>query len=103
MGKESIPSKYYGFYEELAQIVGDKHIKEIYNQFKGLEISFPRRLFSSDYVINLALTNTERSLRDLAREYGYNEKYLKRLVSQRKREISEPTDSKDSLLIKHAP
>ncbi len=77
--------KYLGLYEELAEIVGEEHVKEIYNRFQGLEVSFPMRFFSPEYVVSLALDDTERELRDIAREYGYNEKYLKRLISQKKK------------------
>lgn len=93
MSKKNTPPKYLGLYEELAEIVGEKHVREIYNLFQGQEVSFPMRLFNPEYVVNLALTNTERDLRELAREYGYNEKYLKRLVSQRKRETEESSAS----------
>ncbi len=85
MAEESKSAKYLGLYAELAEIVGEEQIKEIYNRFQGLEVSFPMRLFSPEYVVSLALDDTDRELRDIAREYGYNEKYLKRLISQKKK------------------
>lgn len=89
MNKKNAPSKYLGLYEELAEIVGEQYVKDIYDRFQGQEVSFPRRLFTPEYVVRLALNDADRNLRELAREYGYNEKYLKRLVSQRKREAEE--------------
>lgn len=77
MSKKNAPSQYLGLYEELAEIVGEQHVREIYNFFQGQEVSFPMRLCNPEYVVNLALTDTERDLRELARAYGYNEKYLK--------------------------
>lgn len=77
--------KYLGLYAELAEIVGEKNVKEIYNRFQGLEVSFPMRLYSPDYVVSLAMENEgKKELREIAREYGYNEKYLKRLMNQKK-------------------
>lgn len=87
MSKKNAPSKYLGLYEELAEIVGEQHVKEIYDRFQGQEVSFPMRLFTPEYVVDSVLTDTDKDLRELAREYGYNEKYLKRLISQRKREM----------------
>lgn len=93
MSKKNAPSKYLGLYEELAEIVDEQHVKEIYNCFQGQEVSFPMRLFTPEYVVKLALDDAGRDLRELAREYGYNEKYLKRLISQRKRELGESSAS----------
>lgn len=93
MSKKNAPSKYLGLYEELAEIVDEQHVKEIYNRFQGQEVSFPMRLFTPEYVVKLALDDAGRDLRELAREYGYNEKYLKRLISQRKRELGESSAS----------
>lgn len=93
MSKKNAPSKYLGLYEELAEIIGEQHVKEIYDRFQGQEVSFPMRLFTPEYVVNLALTDTNRDFRELAKEYGYNEKYLKRLISQRKRELGESSAS----------
>lgn len=86
MSQNYVSSKYLGLYSDLVEIVGERHVKEIYDLFQGQEVSFPMRLFTPEYVVNLALTDTNKDLRELAKEYGYNEKYLKRLVSQRKRE-----------------
>lgn len=93
MSKNYVSSKYLGLYSDLVEIVGERHVKEIYNLFQGQEVSFPMRLFTPEYVVNLALTDTNKDLRELAREYGYNEKYLKRLVNQRKQEMEESSTS----------
>lgn len=36
MSKKNAPSKYLGLYEEIAEIVSEKHVKEIYNRFQGI-------------------------------------------------------------------
>lgn len=83
--KERTMGKYLGLYAELAEIVGEKNVKEIYKRFQGLEVSFPMRLYSPDYVVSIALEKEgKEELRELAKEYGYNEKYLKRLMNQKK-------------------
>lgn len=83
--KERTMGKYLGLYAELAEIVGEKNVKEIYKRFQGLEVSFPMRLYSPDYVVSIALEKEgKEELREIAKEYGYNEKYLKRLMNQKK-------------------
>ena len=83
--KERTMGKYLGLYAELAEIVGEKNVEEIYKRFQGLEVSFPMRLYSPDYGVSLALEKEgKEDLREIAKEYGYNEKYLKRLMNQKK-------------------
>lgn len=83
--KERTMGKYLGLYAELAEIVGEKNVEEIYKRFQGLEVSFPMRLYSPDYVVSIALEKEgKEELREIAKEYGYNEKYLKRLMNQKK-------------------
>ena len=83
--KERTMGKYLGLYAELAEIVGEKNVKEIYKRFQGLEVSFPMRLYSPDYVVSIALEKEgKEELREIAKEYGYNEKYLKRLMNQKR-------------------
>lgn len=65
MSKKNAPSKYLGLYEELAEIVDEQHVKEIYNRFQGQEVSFPMRLFTPEYVVKLALDDAGRDLREL--------------------------------------
>lgn len=84
--KKKTQPKYLGLYEELAEVVGEKHMKEIYKRFQGLEVSFPMRLYHPEYVVKLALENPDMDLREIAKKYGYNEKYLKRLIKQKKEE-----------------
>lgn len=82
--KKGTQVKYMGLYEELAEIVEEEQLKEIYERFQGVETSFPMRLYHPDYVIKLAMESDNKEFREIAREYGYNEKYLKRLINQRK-------------------
>ena len=44
---EKEANKYLGIYQEIADIVGDEMIEEIHNHFQGLQITFPRRLYST--------------------------------------------------------
>ena len=87
MGKrKENTEKYTGVYAEIADIVGAENVEKIYQVFRGQEVIFPTRLYSSDYIVDLGIRQGPDSLRDIAIKYCYNEKYLKRLVKQKMRQ-----------------
>lgn len=76
-------NKYLGIYQEIADIVGDEMIEEIHNHFQGLQITFPRRLYSTKYVVEIA-RKEKNNMRQIAQQYGYSERYLKDIVNKTK-------------------
>lgn len=80
---EKAPKRYAGIYQELAEIVGEDLLSQIYEQFHGMEVSMPSRLYSIEYVIELATKESPSEWKKIARQYGYNEKYLKRLILEK--------------------
>ena len=48
-----------------------------------MEVSMPSRLYSIEYVIELAAKEDPSEWKEIARKYGYNEKYLKRLILEK--------------------
>ena len=67
----------------LVEIVGEDLISQIYERFHGMEVSMPSRLYSIEYVIELAAKEDPSEWKEIARKYGYNEKYLKRLILEK--------------------
>ena len=78
--KEKNKKRYAGIYQELVEIVGEDLISQIYERFHGMEVSMPSRL---QYVIELAAKEDPSEWKEIARKYGYNEKYLKRLILEK--------------------
>ena len=61
--KEKIhPTDLMGVYAELAELIGIDSTVEIYEHFKGQQITFPIRLYTRDFVITKA-TNTYQTPR----------------------------------------
>lgn len=80
---EKEANKYLGIYQEIADIVGDEMIEEIHNHFQRLQITFPRRLYSTKYVVEIA-RKEKNNMRQIAQQYGYSERYLKDIVNKTK-------------------
>ncbi len=81
--KEKSKKTYAGIYQELADIVGDDLVGQIYERFHGMEVSMPSRLYSVNYVVERAIKEDPSEWKAIARKYGYNEKYLRRLILKR--------------------
>ena len=81
--KEKNKKRYAGIYQEVVEIVGEDLISQIYERFHGMEVSMPSRLYSIEYVIELAAKEDPSEWKEIARKYGYNEKYLKRLILEK--------------------
>ena len=81
--KEKAKRRYAGIYQELAEIVGDNMVRKIYERFHGMEVSMPSRLYTIEYVIERAMKENPSEWQAIARKYGYNEKYLKRLILEK--------------------
>ena len=80
-------TKYAGVYNDLAEILGEDVIEKIYQHMAGQQITFPRRLYTPEYVISKTKNITSSvELKKIAIEYGYTERRLKQLLKQSKEE-----------------
>lgn len=70
-------------YMELASLVGLKNAIILYQNFKGQQITFPMRLYRTDYVAEeIKKRYNGENLKDLAKEYGYSERHLRSLLKE---------------------
>lgn len=70
-------------YKDLADIVGIDATLQIYSEFSGQQISFPKKLFSKEYVINEAIRCYDgKNLNKLSKRFGYSERHLRHLIKQ---------------------
>lgn len=85
MGKEKakkIP-KYAGVYNELADLLGEEAVEIIYNAMSGQQVTFPRKMYTPEYVIQMTKDITDRTeLKKVAIRYGYSERRLKQLLKR---------------------
>lgn len=71
-------SHYYGIYSEIEKVIGSDKMKDFYEIVKGQQIVFPMKLYSKEYIVAIAQSG-ERSINELAKEFGYSERYFRRM------------------------
>lgn len=77
-------------YKDLAELVGIENMEKIYTQYKGFQISFPKKLYHKDYVQEVVKEKyTGTNIQDLARKYGYTERWLRTIATEQSKEDAE--------------
>ena len=74
-------SHYYGIYSEIEKVIGSDKMKDFYEIVKGQQIVFPMKLYSKEYIVAIAQSG-ERSINELAKEFGYSERYFRRMIAE---------------------
>ena len=68
-------------YEEISEEFGYDIAIKMYQIYKGMQISFPTRLFNPDYVKNqIPIEYDGTNIKQLAKKYGYSEKTIRRML-----------------------
>ena len=72
---------YAGVYDELEQIVGTEALEAIYKNMAGRQVTFPVRLYSTEYILSQAMEAKDNNeIRHMAVKFGYTEQRLKQLM-----------------------
>ena len=76
--------KYYnGIYRDMANVLGEEITKQVYEFYRGQQVTFPMKLYSKEYIQDyLAKKYTGENLKQLSRELGYSERWLKQLIDR---------------------
>lgn len=70
-------------YRELSEVIGYENMQKLYTQYRGFQISFPRRLYSKDYVREVVKREFDGSnTQELARRYGYTERWIRTIATE---------------------
>lgn len=70
-----------GIYCDIANIVGVEETKKLYSSLRGQQVTFPMRLYTQEYVIKEVRKKKQKdSIGKLAAEYGYTEKWLRKMI-----------------------
>ena len=76
-------------YRDISELVGSENMLKIYEQYKGLQISFPTRLYNKDYVREVVrIEFNGKNAHELARRFGYSERWIKALAVEECKENS---------------
>lgn len=71
-----------GIYKEVAETVGIDNAYKIFLHFKGLQLVFPLKFYSCEYMAQQIKSEYKKgkSIRDLARKYEYSESRIRQIV-----------------------
>lgn len=68
-------------YEEISEEFGYEVALKMYQVYKGMQITFPTRLFNPDYVkTQIPIEYDGTNIKQLAKKYGYSEKSIRRML-----------------------
>lgn len=75
------PDSLNGVYEELAQVIGVDKALQVYELYKGQQISFPVKLYSRKYIKEKIISEyTGANEKLLASKYGYSERWIREIL-----------------------
>ena len=83
-------------YRELGELIGIDKAMKIYNNYKGLQVNFPTRLYEKEYVVKQALKEHKKGndIRKIAVEYHYSERWIKEMIAQSIKEEDDNNETK---------
>ena len=68
-------------YKEIAELIGYDNTMVLYSHFKGQQVTFPIKLFNSEYISEVLKKQYDgTNAKKLARTYGYSERWIKEIV-----------------------
>ena len=83
MGGEQSKKLFNPVYEEISEEFGFDVAIKMYQIYKGMQITFPTRLFNPEYVKNqIPIEYDGTNIKQLAKKYGYSEKTIRRMVKE---------------------
>ena len=83
MGGEKSGILFNSIYEEISEEFGFDVAIKMYQIYKGMQITFPTRLFNPEYVKNqIPIEYDGTNIKQLAKKYGYSEKTIRRMVKE---------------------
>ncbi|CAM3218470.1 hypothetical protein [Vagococcus fessus] len=74
---------WYPVYQDLVKLIGKKNTLLVYEEFKGIQVSFPLKLLDRHYLPTVIYSQRyQKSPKELAKEWGYSERHIKRLLKE---------------------
>ena len=75
------PEMLNAIYREISESLGIDTAMEIYQMFKGQQVTFPMRLYSGATVSKRIMQEYDgTNIKKLAAKYGYSEKTIRRII-----------------------
>lgn len=81
-------SSWNQIYRDFAKLIGVEDTLKIYESYRGLQITMPLRLTSSEQIKQIVHREYDgTNLKELALFYGYSERHLRRLLKDKSKDI----------------
>ena len=81
VGGEQTKKLFNSIYEEISEEFGFDVAIKMYQIYKGMQITFPTRLFNPEYVKKqIPIEYDGTNIKQLAKKYGYSEKTIRRMI-----------------------
>lgn len=72
-----------GIYKDFAEVLGIDMTIQIFNYYKGLQITLPTRLLSKEFVEQKVKEEYDgKNCKALARKYEYSERWIRKMLSE---------------------
>ena len=72
-----------GIYREIAIEIDPETAKKIHEMFAGQQISFPKKLYNSEYINYFIKSNYDgKNTRELARKFNVSERRVRQIISK---------------------
>ncbi len=79
-----------GIYRDIAEIIGVENALQIYNHLKGQQVTFPMKLFTTDYIMRQVIDDKNgKSIKQIAVKFNYTERHLHKMIKEFKKRNTE--------------
>lgn len=79
------PEDLNGIYSDFAEHLGIELTKLVFDNYKGLQVTFPVKFLSNDYISKLVLEEYNgNNVRDLARKFDCSERKIRNIIRESK-------------------
>ena len=81
MGTENSETIFNSIYNDISEAFGMDVAIQMYQTYRGMQITFPTRLFNPEYVkTQVPIEYDGTNIKQLAKKYGYSEKTIRRMI-----------------------
>ena len=71
-------------YRTLMDLVGPEDTELIFKEFRGQQVTFPKRFYKADYVAGEVKRRYDgTNLQELAKEFDYTDRHLRQIIKQK--------------------
>lgn len=81
------PEIYSDLYHDMAMLIGDTATKKLWKAYGGMNVTFPKKLYSRSYVKSYIASNIGRvSPSQMARELSLSDRRIRQLIREIRQE-----------------